>query len=60
MGGMPKHHYENRMPVESLITILGEVPDPRLDRSKDHELTDILAIALCTILVGGESFYDME
>ena len=57
---MPKHPHENKTPVESLITILREVPDPRLDRSKDHELTDILAIALCTILVGGESFYDME
>lgn len=57
---MPKHHIKTQKTIESLITVLREVPDPRIDRSKDHELTDILAIALCTILVGGESFYDME
>jgi predicted transposase YbfD/YdcC len=26
----------------------------------DHDLPDILTIALCTILCGGDSFYDME
>jgi predicted transposase YbfD/YdcC len=57
---MPKHHIKTQKTIESLITVLREVPDPRIDRSKDHELTDILVIALCTILVGGESFYDME
>lgn len=44
----------------SLITILEEVPDPRVKATVDHELPDILTIALCTILCGGESFYDME
>lgn len=45
--------------THSLITILSGLPDPRVERSKEHELTDLLAIALCTLLVGGESFYDM-
>lgn len=44
----------------SLITILEEVPDPRVRATVDHDLPDILTIALCTILCGGESFYDME
>lgn len=44
----------------SHITILSRLPDPRGERSKEHELADLLAIALCTLLVGGESFYDME
>jgi len=44
----------------SLITILEEVPDPRVQCTVDHDLTDLLAIALCTILCGGDSFYDME
>ncbi len=44
----------------SLITILEEVPDPRVTCTVDHDLPDILMIALCTILSGGESFYDME
>lgn len=46
--------------THSLITILSRLPDPRIERSKEHELTDLLAIAVCTLLVGGESFYDME
>ncbi len=57
---MPKHHHSEKKPIVSLISILREVPDPRVDRTKEHELTDILVIALCTILCGGESFYDME
>jgi len=44
----------------SLITILEEVPDPRVTAIVDHDLPDILTIALCTILCGGDSFYDME
>ena len=44
----------------SLLTVLEEVPDPRVTATVDHALPDILTIALCTILCGGESFYDME
>jgi predicted transposase YbfD/YdcC len=44
----------------SLITILEEVPDPRVQSTVDHDLSDLLTIALCTILCGGDSFYDME
>ena len=44
----------------SLITILEAVPDPRVTATVDHDLADILTIALCTILCGGDSFYDME
>lgn len=57
---MHEHQTETSKPIISLITILREVPDPRVDRTKDHELTDLLVIALCTILCGGDSFYDME
>lgn len=46
--------------LSSLITILDEVPDPRVTATVDHDLPDILTIALCTILCGGDSFYDME
>lgn len=46
--------------THSLITILARLPDPRIERSREHELTDLLVIAVCTLLVGGESFYDME
>lgn len=46
--------------LASLLTILEEVPDPRVTATVDHALPDILTIALCTILCGGQSFYDME
>ena len=54
------HHTHQKDKIISLLTTLEDVPDPRVDRSKDHELVDLLVIALCTILVGGDSFYDME
>jgi predicted transposase YbfD/YdcC len=44
----------------SLIEHFGNLPDPRCDRTKDHDLIDILAIAICTLLCAGESFNDME
>lgn len=38
----------------------GNLPDPRIARAKKHLLIDILFIAVCTIICGGESFTDME
>jgi predicted transposase YbfD/YdcC len=57
---MQEHQSDTPRPIISLISILRDVPDPRVDRTKDHDLTDLLVIALCTILCGGDSFYDME
>lgn len=34
--------------------------DPRVQRTRRHELVDILVISICTLLCGGESFNDME
>ena len=36
------------------------LPDPRIDRTKKHNLTDILFIAVCTVICRGEGFTDME
>src|ERR1700750_3250427 len=47
-------------PKLSLIAHLQDLLDPRINRCKDHELIDILVIAICTLLCGGESFNDME
>ena len=44
---------------ESFIKHLKLVPDFRAERRKRHKLIDILFIALCTILSGGEGFSDM-
>ena len=51
---MQKHH------ELSLITHFQDLPDPRMDRTRRHELIDILVISVCTLLCGGEGFYDME
>ena len=37
-------------PPVSLLTILREVPDPRVDRRKLHSLPDVLCIAICALL----------
>jgi len=44
----------------SLIAHFQDLPDPRINRTKDHDLIDVLVIALCTLLCAGESFNDME
>lgn len=47
-------------PQHSLIQHFSTLPDPRVDRTKDHDLIDILIIAICCLLCGGEGFNDME
>lgn len=42
------------------FTHFGGMPDPRMERTRKHQLIDILFIAVCTIICGGESFTDME
>lgn len=42
------------------FTHFSVMPDPRVDRTKRHLLVDILFIAICTFICGGEGFTDME
>jgi predicted transposase YbfD/YdcC len=44
----------------SLVAHFAQVLDPRINRRKDHDLVDILVIAVCTLLCAGETFNDME
>lgn len=44
---------------KSLLALFEEVPDPRMERGKMHDLGEILLVAVCTGLVGGEGAYDM-
>jgi len=53
-GGMQEH------PRLSLITHFRDLPDPRVKRTREHQLIDILVISVCTLLCGGEGFNDME
>jgi len=47
-------------PKLSLIEHFKDLADPRIDRTKDHDLIDVLIIAVCCLLCAGESFNDME
>lgn len=47
-------------PKLSLVEHFECLADPRVDRTKDHDLIDVLIIAVCTLLCGGETFNDME
>ena len=62
---MPEHpDYRNYNKTEvaktSLVAHFAQVPDPRIDRRRDHDLVDILVMGVCTLLCAGETFNDME
>jgi len=44
----------------SLFDTLSQVPDPRLDRTKLHQLADILVIAVCATICAAETWEEIE
>src|SRR5262247_4698958 len=44
----------------SIVEHFQALENPRIARTKKHLLLDILVIAVCTLLTGGEGFQDME
>lgn len=50
----------NSIANHGLLAHLAPVRDPRINRRKEHDLLDILVIAICCMLCGGEGFNDME
>ncbi len=51
------------MEAHSIASLTGHfsiLVDPRVQRTREHELMDVLVIGLCCMVCGGESFYDME
>lgn len=64
MRGMHTHPNETqqkpKLAKASLVAHFAPMRDPRIKRRKEHELIDILVIAVCTLLCGGEGFNDME
>ncbi len=46
--------------VATLFEHLSTINDPRIERTKWHQLIDILVIAVCAVICGAESFPDME
>ena len=43
-----------------LLRVFEEVKDPRVERTKLHHLSDILAIALCAVICGADSWTEVE
>lgn len=60
MNTTPIFHGGGQPAPASLEDCLMLVIDPRVDRTRLHNLGDILVIAVCCMLCGGESFHDME
>jgi predicted transposase YbfD/YdcC len=44
----------------SIAHHFADLTDPRIDRSRLHELLDIVAIAICAVVAGAESWDDIE
>jgi predicted transposase YbfD/YdcC len=47
-------------PHKSLVEHFSTLTDPRVNRTKEHPLVNVLIIGLCTLLCRGETFNDME
>ena len=55
-----KTNEQKKLAKGNLVAHFAQMPDPRIDRRKAHDLIDLLIIAVCTLLCGGETFNDME
>jgi hypothetical protein len=45
---------------KSLVQHFQEIKDPRVERTKKHQLTDILVIAILAVIAGAQGWEDME
>jgi predicted transposase YbfD/YdcC len=43
-----------------LLRYFDDLPDPRMDRTRRHRLSDILAIAICAVLCGADGWVQVE
>ena len=49
-----------RKPLEEIEEHFSKVTDPRKDRTRDHKLIDIIAIAICAVICGAAGWVDIE
>lgn len=47
-------------PVTRIAGCFHDLVDPRIERTKRHDLLDIVTIALCAVLAGAESWVEVE
>ena len=50
----------NQPTEASILTHFANLDDPRDERGKDHRLLDIIAITICAVICGAESWVDIE
>ena len=56
---MPKRKsavVDEEMSAASLLEYFASVPDPRVERSQLHPLASVLALSLCAVICGANSF----
>lgn len=46
--------------IAGLIERFGDLPDPRVEGRTDHDLLDIIVLALCAVMSGAEGWDDIE
>lgn len=49
-----------KKPLEAIEEHFSKVTDPRVDRTKEHKLIDMIAIAICAVICGAEGWVDIE
>lgn len=47
-------------PVKSLSEHFETVEDPRVERTKQHQLIDIIIIAICAVICGADDWVAIE
>lgn len=47
-------------PTLAIHRFFTSLPDPRVERTKRHALLDIIAIAVCAVIAGADSFVEIE
>src|SRR6266576_4871399 len=46
--------------LRDLETIFAQVEDPRMERTKRHQLRDIIILAICGVICGAEGWVEIE
>jgi predicted transposase YbfD/YdcC len=47
-------------PLASFQTYFAEIEDPRVERTRRHELLDIIVVAICAVICGADDWVDVE
>jgi predicted transposase YbfD/YdcC len=46
--------------ADSILSHFAQLPDPRRDEGKRHQLTDLIAIAICGVICGADDWTEIE